>query len=195
MQKKLIFIFLMIFLGFNLENAQTKNRMREEIVRDTIILNSYKWLSNARIFYSYIKYAPADGIHRNYKDASIFYITSKKDSILKLPFEMKVLELVNFKKIKFLTLLDEKTSVKYFFRISENEKKDNFTNLNLENFKVGETAKEGTIIGNLININKKNQEKLFKFRPVIAYYDREKNKDVDLYFFKSSNLTKLILDW
>ena len=32
----------MIFLGFNLENAQTKNRMREEIVRDTIIINSHK---------------------------------------------------------------------------------------------------------------------------------------------------------
>ena len=183
----------MIFLGFNLENAQTKNRMREEIVRDTIILNSYKWLSNARIFYSYIKYAPAYLV--DYKDEKVFYITSKKDSIVSTPFEMKVLGLSDTPEMKFIILFDEKNSVSYTFYII-NKYDSDFSQLNFSNFKVGEIAKEGTNIGILKNISKKSGELLYKYHPLMSYYDKVTNKKIDLYFYShSENLIKQILDW
>ncbi|GGP01277.1 hypothetical protein GCM10010992_01160 [Cloacibacterium rupense] len=193
MQKKLIFIFLMIFLGFNLENAQTKNRIREEVVRDTIIINSHKWLSDARIFYSHIKYAPAYLV--DYKDEKVFYITSKKDSIVSTPFEMKVLGLSDTPEMKSIILFDEKNSVSYTFYII-NKYDSDFSQLNFSNFKVGEIAKEGTNIGILKNISKKDGELLYKYHPLMSYYDKVTNKKIDLYFYShSENLIKQILDW
>ncbi len=189
MHFKFLFSTILLFFVFFLNGQKRISPLREGIIRDTLIINVNSWLNNGRLFYSYIKFAPCETV--SYKDEKVFYISSKTDSIVWVPFEMKVLKMYDLPRIKSIDFLDENTSVIYTFSIRDGEDNDF---LKLENFKEGEIIKKGTIIGYLKN-SSKNAEKKYKFHPLMVYYNKKTNTDEPMFFYKSKNKINLILDW
>lgn len=191
MHFKFLFSTILLFFAFFLNGQKRISPLREGITRDTLIININSWLNNGRLFFSYIKFVPNEKETVSYKDDVVFYVSSKTDSIVRAPFEMKVLKIYNFPRKKRIDFLDDTTSVSYTFLINDDKENDFYK---LENFKEGEIIKKGTIIGYLKN-SSKNAEKKYKFHPLMVYYNKKTNTDEQMFFYKSKNKINLILDW